>query len=103
MLEVVRSEAFDRWLRKLKDRQAVARVLVRIERLAAGNPGDVKAVGAGISELRIDYGPGYRVYYMQEGDRLILLLCGGDKSSQDRDIQRARWVAREWKSSEQEV
>lgn len=103
MLEVVRSEAFDRWLRKLKDRQAVARVLVRIERLAAGNPGDVKAVGAGISELRIDCGPGYRVYYMQEGDRLILLLCGGDKSSQDRDIQRARWVAREWKSSEQEV
>jgi putative addiction module killer protein len=103
MLEVVRSEAFDRWLRKLKDRQAVARVLVRIDRLAAGNPGDVKAVGAGISELRIDYGPGYRVYYMQEGDRLVLLLCGGDKSSQDRDIQRARWVAREWKSSEQEV
>src|SRR5262245_13966690 len=103
MVEVIRSETFDRWLRKLKDRQAVARVLVRIDRLAAGNPGDVKAVGAGISELRIDHGSGYRVYYMQDGDRLILLLCGGDKSSQDRDIQKARWIAREWKSSEQEV
>jgi putative addiction module killer protein len=102
MVEVVRSETFDRWLRKLKDRQAVARVLVRIDRLAAGNPGDVKAIGAGISELRIDYGPGYRVYYMRDGDRLILLLCGGNKSSQDRDIQKARLVAEEWKCSEQE-
>jgi putative addiction module killer protein len=93
---------FDRWLRKLKDRQAVARVLVRIDRLAAGNPGDVKAIGTEISELRIDYGPGHRVYYMRDGDRLIMLLCGASKSSQDRDIQKARLVAKEWKSSEQE-
>ena len=70
---------------------------MRIDRLAAGNPGDVKAVGGGISELRIDHGPGYRVYYLQEGDRLILLLCGDDKSSQDRDIKEAHRIAEEWK------
>jgi putative addiction module killer protein len=73
MVEIVKSATFDRWLRKLKDRRAAARVLVRIDRLAAGNPGDVKPVGSGISELRIDYGPGYRVYYLQEGQRLIVL------------------------------
>lgn len=77
-------------------------MLVRIDRLVAGNPADVKPVGAGISELRIDSGPGYRVYYMQDGDQLILLLCGSNKSSQRRDIQTARLVAKEWKSSEQE-
>jgi putative addiction module killer protein len=96
---VVRSETFDRWLRKLKDRRAVARVLVRIDRLAAGNPGDVKPVGAGISELRINYGPGYRVYYLQEGDELILLLCGGDKSTQDDDIKNAKRIAKAWKET----
>ena len=74
MVEIVKSATFDRWLRKLKDRRAAARVLVRIDRLAAGNPGDVKPVGSGISELRIDYVPGYRVYYLQEGKRLIVLL-----------------------------
>jgi putative addiction module killer protein len=67
MVDVVRSSTFDRWLRKLKDRRAAARVLIRIDRLAAGNPGDVKPVGGGICELRIDYGPGYRVYYLQQG------------------------------------
>lgn len=79
MVEIVTSATFDRWLRKLKDRRAAARVLVRIDRLAANNPGDVKPVGGGISELRIDYGPGYRVYFLREGDRLALLLTGGDK------------------------
>jgi putative addiction module killer protein len=74
MVEIVKSATFDRWLRKLRDRRAAARVLVRIDRLAAGNPGDVKPVGSGISEVRIDYGPGYRVYYLQEGQRLIVLL-----------------------------
>ena len=97
--KVVRSETFDRWLRKLKDRRAAARVLVRIDRLAAGNPGDVKPVGAGISELRIDYGPGYRVYYLRDGDKLIVLLCGGDKSTQDDDIKNARRIAKEWKET----
>jgi putative addiction module killer protein len=96
MVGVVRSSTFDRWLRKLKDRRAAARVLIRIDRLAAGNPGDVKPVGGGICELRIDYGPGYRVYYLQQGDRLILLLCGGDKSTQDADITTARLIAQQW-------
>ena len=102
MVEVVKSATFDRWLRKLKNRRAAARVQVRIDRLAAGNPGDVKPVGSGISELRIDYGPGYRVYYLREGHRLILLLCGGDKSSQQKDIEEAKRIAADWKSDEQE-
>lgn len=76
--------------------------MVRIDRLAAGNPGDVKPVGGGISELRIDYGPGFRVHYLQEGPRLIVLLCGGDKSSQDRDISEAHRIAEEWRSDEQD-
>jgi putative addiction module killer protein len=97
--KVVRSDTFDRWLRKLKDRRAAARVLVRIDRLADGNPGDVKPVGEGISELRINYGPGYRVYYLQDGDELILLLCGGDKSTQDDDIKNAKRIAKEWKET----
>jgi len=97
-VRVVRSATFDRWLRKLNDRRAAARVLVRIERLAAGNPGDVKPVGHGVSELRIDYGPGYRVYYLQRGGELIVLLCGGDKSSQADDIERAQRIAADWRS-----
>lgn len=97
MVEVVRSGTFDRWFRQLKDRRAVARVLVRINRLAAGNPGDVKPVGQGVSELRIAYGPGYRIYYLHDGDRVILLLTGGDKSSQDADIRQAHQIAAEWR------
>jgi putative addiction module killer protein len=76
--------------------------LVRIDRLAAGDPGDVKPVGSGISELRIDYGPGCRVYYLQEGQRLIVLLCAGDKTSQDRDIKQANRIAQEWKTDDQD-
>jgi putative addiction module killer protein len=98
MVEVVRSATFDRWLTKLKDRRAAARVLVRVTRLAAGNPGDVRPVGAGVSEIRIDYGPGYRVYYLQDGQQLILLLCGGDKSSQPDDIMTAHRIAEQWRS-----
>jgi putative addiction module killer protein len=97
VVDVVKSATFDRWLRRLKDRRAAARVQVRIDRLAAGNPGDVKPVGAGISELRIDYGPGYRVYYMIEARRLIVLLCGGDKTDQQRDIDQAKRIAEEWR------
>lgn len=96
MVEVVTSATFDRWLRKLKDRRAAARVLVRVNRLATGNPGDVKPVGQGVSELRIDYGPGYRVYFLLAGDQLILLLTGGDKSTQDADIRTAHSIARSW-------
>lgn len=98
MVEVVRSGTFDRWLRKLKDRRAAARVRIRIDRLAAGNPGDVRPVGGGISELRIDYGPGFRVYYLRHGRQVIVLLCGGDKSSQDRDIEQAKRIAKDWTS-----
>lgn len=99
MAEVIRSGTFDRWLRRLKDPRARARVLVRINRLASGNPGDVKPVGRGVSELRISYGPGYRIYYLQDGDRVILLLTGGDKSSQDADIRAAHQIADEWRGS----
>lgn len=74
---------------------------MRIDRLAAGNPGDVKPVGGGISELRVDYGPGYRVYYVQDGQRLIVALCGGDKSSQDRNIEQARGIAEQWRNDDQ--
>ncbi len=100
MVDVITSSTFDRWLRKLKDRRAAARVLIRINRLAAGNPGDVKPVGGGLSELRIDYGPGYRVYYLREGDRLILLLCGGDKSNQSADIAAAQDIAQQWRANQ---
>lgn len=99
MVEVVKSATFDRWVRRLKDRRAAARVQVRIDRLATGNPGDARSVGGGVLELRIDYGPGYRIYYLQEGQRLVVLLCGGDKSSQARDIEQARGIAKQWRES----
>jgi len=87
MIEIRKTELFAKWLDNLRDVKAKARVLVRIERLASGNPGDVKPVGDGISEMRIDYGPGYRVYFFQRGSELIVLLAGGDKGSQSRDIK----------------
>ncbi|WP_353510580.1 type II toxin-antitoxin system RelE/ParE family toxin [Intrasporangium sp.] len=100
MVEVVKSATFDRWQRKLKDRKAAARVAIRIDRLAMGNPGDVKPVGHGISELRINYGPGYRIYCLREGDRVIVLLCGGDKSTQESDIKTAHQIAEEWRTQQ---
>lgn len=87
MLEIRKTPEFAIWLDTMTDIRARARVLVRIERLAAGNPGDAKPVGEGISELRIDYGPGYRVYYKRRGKTLVILLAGGDKSTQARDIK----------------
>lgn len=98
MVEVVSTGEFDKWLRKLKDKQGKLRVLERVDRLANGNPGDVKMVGLGVSELRLTYGPGYRVYYLQDGDRIILLLCGGDKSTQQKDIDQAHELAKEWRA-----
>jgi putative addiction module killer protein len=87
MVEIRKTDVYLRWLDGLRDVRARARVLVRVERLAAGNPGDVKSVGKGVSELRIKYGPGYRVYYKKQGDEIIILLAGGDKSTQANDIK----------------
>ena len=94
MLEVRKTEVYAKWLDGLRDARARARVLVRVERLAAGNPGDVRSVGEGVSELRINYGPGYRVYYKQRGRSVVVLLAGGDKRSQDDDIAAALHLAR---------
>jgi len=97
MLNVIRSTTFIDWLNGLRDRGAKVRIAIRIDRLALGNPGDVKPVGEGISEMRISYGPGYRVYFMRRGKEIAVLLCGGDKSSQDKDIKEAKRIAAEWK------
>ena len=94
MIEVRRTAEFDQWINDLRDHVARARIMIRIDRLALGNPGDVKPVGEGISELRIAHGPGYRVYFMQRGDVVVILLCGGDKSTQSRDIAKAKILAR---------
>ena len=94
MIQIRRTDVYAKWIDNLRDIKARARILVRIERLAAGNPGDVKAVGEGVSELRITYGPGYRVYFKQQGQELIILLAGGDKSTQSKDISVAQELAR---------
>jgi len=94
MIEVRKTEVFVQWLDGLRDIQARARVQARIERLAAGNPGDVEPVGEGVSELRINYGPGYRVYFKKRGRELIILLAGGNKSTQAKDIKAALRFAR---------
>lgn len=94
MFEIRKTETFARWLDGLHDMRARARVQVRIERLAAGNPGDIRPVGGGVSELRIDYGPGYRVYFKYVGREIVILLAGGDKSTQSADIRTALRLAR---------
>lgn len=94
MFEIRKTETFARWLDGLHDMRARARVQVRIERLAAGNPGDIRPVGGGVSELRIDYGPGYRLYFKYVGREIVILLAGGDKSTQSADIRTALRLAR---------
>jgi len=94
MFEIRKTGTFAKWLDGLDDIRARARILVRIERLAAGNPGNVKPVGEGVSELRIDYGPGYRVYYKKQGRSVVVLLAGGDKRTQSRNIKTALRLAR---------
>jgi putative addiction module killer protein len=97
VVEVRQTARFAHWLEDLRDLKARARVQARIERLIGGNPGDAKPVGSGVSELRINYGPGYRVYFQQKGSTLIILLAGGDKSTQARDIDEALMLARQIK------
>lgn len=102
MVEIIKTSVFDEWLSELRDRTARARIEVRIRRLSFGNPGDVKPVGEGISEMRISYAPGYRVYYLQHGPMLVVPLCGGDKSTQEKDIEDAKGLAKEWKDKRDE-
>ena len=94
MVEIRETETFSKWIDGLQDIRARARILVRIERLATGNPGDFKPVGEGVSELRINYGSGYRVYFRKIGQTVIILLAGGDKSSQSKDIKTALRLSR---------
>jgi putative addiction module killer protein len=94
------SVPFENWLEELNDKRAVARVLARLARVRKGGLGDCKSVGEGVSELRVDYGPGYRVYFGQKGQTLVVLLCGGDKRTQDRDIRLAKQYWHEFKESE---
>jgi putative addiction module killer protein len=96
VFEIRQTEVYARWFDSLRDRRARARIDVRIRRLSLGNPGDVRPVGEGVSELRIDYGSGYRVYFVRRGVTLIILLTGGDKRTQDRDIEKALKMAREF-------
>ena len=98
MLTILRSATFDRWLRRLRDRRAKARIVARLLAAEDGHLGDVKTVGDGVSEMRIHHGPGYRIYFIRQGDEVIVLLCGGDKDSQRRDIERAKTMATEWRS-----
>lgn len=95
MIEVRQTDEYERWFDSLRDRQAKARIDIRVRRLSLGNPGDAKPVGEGVSELRIDYGPGYRVYFVQRADVLIVLLAGGDKRTQNQDIRIAKQLARD--------
>jgi len=97
MLTVERTDVFAHWLSELRDKQAQYRIEARVLRLSRGNPGQVSDVGHGVSEMKIDFGPGYRVYYQRRGATLVILLCGGDKSSQWRDIARAHSLADAYK------
>ncbi|MCY4367732.1 MAG: type II toxin-antitoxin system RelE/ParE family toxin [Chloroflexi bacterium] len=98
MYTILRSPAFDRWLNRLRDRQAVNRIVARLLAAEDGHCGDVRSVGGGVSEMRIQYGPGYRIYFIIRDAELIVLLCGGNKDSQRRDIGQARRMATEWRS-----
>ena len=93
MIEVRQTREFSDWLHRLRDANAVVRIVGRIRRMEMGNPGDSRSVGRGILEMRIDYGPGYRIYYVRRGAQIVILLCGGDKRTQQQDIKKALRVA----------
>ena len=95
MIEVRQTSTFAKWLKSLSDENAKARIAIRIRRLSLGNPGDVKPVGKGVSEMRVDYGPGYRIYFVKKGNAIAILLTGGDKRSQKKDIEAAITLAEE--------
>ena len=95
MFEVQQTAIFEAWIDGFKDMRAVARIEVRLRRLSLGNVGDAKSLGDGVSEMRIDYGPGYRLYFTRRGERIVILLCGGDKKRQSGDIARAKQMAKE--------
>jgi putative addiction module killer protein len=97
-----KSSVYKKWIKNLRDERARYRINARIERLENGNPGDVKPAGEGISEMRIDYGPGYRVYYKDTGNEIIILLCGGDKTTQQEDINNAKKIAAAYNPDEEE-
>ncbi|MCY3710863.1 MAG: type II toxin-antitoxin system RelE/ParE family toxin [Caldilineaceae bacterium] len=96
MFKIIESATFRRWLHRLRDRRAVARINARLRNVTLGYFGDVKSVGGGIFEMRIHYGPGYRLYYIRDGAEIVVLLCGGQKDTQSRDIERARQLAEDW-------
>jgi putative addiction module killer protein len=102
MKDIRKTDPYKKWFKKLKDSRAKARIFIRIERLAEGNPGDVKPIGEGCSEMRIDYGPGYRVYFKDTGNEIIILLCGGVKGSQQEDITNAKTIAENYILEEEE-
>ena len=95
MLTIRKTDVFKKWMKKLKDETAKAHINRRIDRLERGNPGNVEPIGEGCSEMKIDYGPGYRIYYKDTGREIIIILCGGDKSTQQDDINKAKRLARE--------
>ena len=95
--EIIESATFKRWIRGLRDRRTVARINARLRSVSMGNFGDARAIGGGLSEMRVNYGPGYRLYFLRRGATVVVLLCGGDKSSQQNDIERARILALDWR------
>jgi putative addiction module killer protein len=101
MIEFKQTETFRKWRIRLKDVRGRALIASRLDRLAFGHAGDAKPVGSGISELRIDHGPGYRIYFQRRGNAIIILLCGGDKSTQAKDIETAKRLSKEWSDDEE--
>jgi len=101
MLELKQTETFRKWRLQLKDERTRVVIASRLDRLAFGNPGDARPVGEGVSELRIDYGPGYRIYFQKRGSSIVILLCGGDKSTQSKDIRTAKSLAKQWREEDE--